>query len=296
MDWLRGLFSLMAETWAEFNKDEAPVFGASMAYWAMLSLAPVLMLLLAALGWLLQFWPVALDARTEMLRVLTNYLGPQFSLTIEALLDNMQRGPEVATGLGVIFLLFGAAGVFRQLRYSFRKIWGWRPPEAGPLKRTIRFQVLEQLGAIALALCAGAAFILSFLVTAGRQLLQEYVGPALGLTGAYGGLGESLAVILLTLLVFLLLYKFLPPVPVRWRDVWGGALLATFLWEIGKRLLTVYLLLFPGTGVYGAAGLLLVLMIWVYYSCQILFAGAEFCKVRTRAAQARTTEGGPAEK
>jgi membrane protein len=279
---IRSIFTLLQDTWRAFIRDDASLLGAAMVYYALLSLGPLLLLLLAALSLVVNVVPASIDARAHLLKLASTHLGEQFRATLEPILDSVGRSSATATGIGFLLLFYGATGAFRHLRKSFRRIWRPDHPTALPIQRVVLHEVVDALAAFALVLAAGTMMLLSTigasLVAAVKaQVLQvPLIGSQLNL------LVSPITTFALGFFIFCALYRFLPPSRVRWRDVWLGALLAALLWEALKRLLAFYLTEFAVGSTYGLVGTVLVLTIWVYATCLVVFLGAEFCKVWAR--------------
>jgi membrane protein len=172
-------------------------------------------------------------------------------------------------------------GAFRHLRKSFRRIWRPDQPDPLPIRRVLLSEVVDFLAAFGLVLAAGALLLLSTVATGIAAMIQAEI-LQVPIVGGWLSLSISpLTAFLVSFLTFSALYRFLPPAKVRWRDVWLGALLAAVLWAVLKRLLAFYLSEFAVGTAYGLVGTVLVLTIWVYATCLVVFLGAEFCKVWT---------------
>jgi membrane protein len=275
------IFALLQGTWRAFFKDDASLLGAAMVYYALLSLGPLLLILLAALNLAVAVALVPIDARAHLLQVADTHLGAQFRTTLEPILDSVHGSSATATGIGFLLLLYGAAGAFRHLRKSFRRIWKAEQPAALAIRRVVWHEVIDALAAFVVVLIAGALMLLS---TIGASLVAAIKADVLQVPLVGGQLSllvSPATTFAVGFLIFCALYRFLPPVKVRWRDVWLGGLLATVLWEGLKRLLAFYLTEFAVGSAYGVVGTVLVLTIWVYATCLVVLLGAEFCKVWT---------------
>lgn len=271
------LLPLLRQTWQEFQEDDAGELGAALSYYAMFSLAPLLLLLLAGLGW---FLGSQTNVQQQILTVIEQQFSPQLSATLRQVLEGITSNAGAATGVGVVLLLLGASGVFQQLDRSFNRIWNVPKPESPTGWVHIVINTLrEKVFSFGMVLAVGFLLLISLALTGVTTALLSPLAdvPLLGrVTGVAGGLVVTL---LLDVLIFALLFKYLPDTEVAWRDVWLGAILTAIIWEIGKRLLAIYVERSSFASGYGAVGTTLVLMIWVYFSSQILFLGAEFTQV-----------------
>ena len=245
---------------------------ASLAYYALFSLAPLLVMGMSIAG--LVFGQEA--ARGQTAEQLRNLAGPNAANAILAFLQGAsQRTASLsATFMGVIFLLFGASGVFSELKSALNTIWGVtiKPGKA------VLTMVRERVIAFAMVLGVGFLLLLSLASSAGLALLEKFapnlpVWPASTLQIVDNVVSFCVATVL-----FALLFKLLPNVEIRWRDVGIGAAVTGFLFTMGKFLIGIYLGTTAVASYYGAAGSAAVLLLWVYYSACILFFGAEFTK------------------
>ncbi len=273
---------LLAETWNEFWKDEAEQRGAALAFYFMFSLFPLLILLLAGLGFVLRYQEGAIDARREILQAAARTFSPQFSETLREVFAIIENRAGAATGAGLITLLIGASSVFGQLDASFKKIWRV-PGHPQPTWSHFAFGLLRQrFFAFVMMLTLGPLLVVSFTMTTVTEPLLGLLAhlPVVGGAANYlVGLALALA---LNTAIFALLFKFLPGIKVAWRDVMLGAILTALVWEVAKRMLALYLSFSSYTSAYGIVGTMMVLMIWVYFSSQALFLGAEFTEVYSR--------------
>lgn len=272
MRW-KTVWELTKATIKGWSDDHATRLAAALAYYTLLSLAPLLMLTVAIAG--LVFGDEA--ARGQIGDELATLVGPEAGEGIQTILRHA-RGPEGGAWgslLGVAVLLFGASGVFGELQAALNQIWNVEPKPGrgvwGVLRdRFFSFSMVMGVAFLLLvslilsaALSAAGAFFSDLLP--GGELLWQLVNSAI-----------SLAVIGL---LFALLFKVVPDIEIGWRDVLPGALCTALLFTIGKYLLGLYLGRASVASPYGAAGSLIVLVIWVYYAAQILFLGAEFTRV-----------------
>ena len=284
MNLKRDLVPLLKETASEFQKDEAGQLGAALAYYAMFSIFPLLLLLIAGLGFVLRYWDQAIDVQQQILETVGRNLSPQLSTTIADILGGVKSQAGGATVIGLVTLLIGASGVFQQLDYSFNKIWNVpKPTEPVGWVNTVLTTVRNKLFSFGMVLAVGFLLLVSMALSGASQaLLQGFkdVPVVGGVAGFAIGLALSL---LLNTFVFALLFKFLPDTLVYWRDVWLGAVATALVWELAKYLLGWYIAQSGKTySAYGAVGTVLVLMVWIYFSSQILFLGAEFTEVYSR--------------
>src|SRR5262245_6897649 len=238
----RDLVPLLKDTVSEFQKDEAGQLGAALAYYAMFSIFPLLLLLIAGLGFVLRYWDEAIDVQQQILAAVARNLSPQLSTTIADILSGVKSQAGGATLVGLVTLLIGASGVFQQLDYSFNKIWNVpTPTEPVGWVKTVLNTVRNKLFSFGMVLAVGFLLLVSMALSGASQaLLQGFKDvPVIGGVAGFG-LGVVLS-LLLNIAVFALLFKFLPDTVVYWRDIWLGAVATALVWELAKYLLGWYL-------------------------------------------------------
>lgn len=283
MNLKKDVLPLLLETWQCFQKNNAGQLGAALSYYATFSIFPLLLLLLAGLGFVLGYWPVAIDAQEQILQVISQNFSPQLSETVGDILEVLKDQASTATGIGLIVLLVGASGVFQQLDSSFNKIWNVPDkPEGASFISTIVDLVQNKLFSFGMVLSVGFLMLVSLTLTGVSQALLGVLNDLPIIGGYVGYLLGLFLTLLLSTLIFALLFRFLPDAKVEWRDVWLGAVLTAVIWEVAKRLLGIYIGRSSYASAYGAIGTVLVLMAWVYFSSQVLFLGAQFTEVYSR--------------
>ncbi len=279
------LLHIVQETIIEFRNDDGRLLGAAMVYYVLLSFVPILLLLIAISGLFLRFSDTANVLKQQILGTVTLLAGSELRLMLEQALDDLQQNSLIATAISLLILLYGASIVFRHLNFSFRKIW--KPTaEMTSLNQTVRQTVIEtvldRVTAFVMVILMSLLLMSTFVITAvlqGIKLVLGYI-PLFGNIATW--LLDPLVTLALATLTFALLFKYLPPVTMHWRDVWFGALLCAVGFSVAGLLLTLYIAFIGVRSAYGALGTLLILMLWVYVCSMILFFCAEFCKVFAR--------------
>lgn len=276
-----GIVRVLRAAWVEYERDRARYFAAAMAYYAFVSLVPLLLLLLSVLGLLLRFSAGAAEAERQVLEQIQVRFGTELHATIEGLLGALQQESIGATALAVAGLLLSASVLFRHLRMTFRAIWKHDPPLiSGRVRSVVRETLLERALSFLMVLGGGALLLVGLALMAVSQWVERAVGglPLLGWT--VERLLPPVGSLVLAAATFAILYKVLPPVSLRWRDIWLAVLVSTFAWGVAAEVLTLYgLYLGCSPSASGAFGALLVLMLWMNAVFQMLFFGAELCKV-----------------
>jgi membrane protein len=271
---VRVISSVLQEATKEWLNDKAARMGAALAFYSILSLAPLLLIAIALAG---LFFDQAM-AREHLLNQVSELVGSQGAEAIKVMLDSgTKEGGKLATVLGIATLLFGASGVFGELQAAMDAVWDVKPK---PMSwwdmlraRFLSFAMVIGVGFLLLISLVISTIIASVHTALEGRLPQfEFAWHAL----------SSLATLMIVTLLFALIFKVLPDAKVDWRDVWGGALLTAIMFSIGKLAIGIYLGKSGLASGYGAAGSLVVLVVWVYYSSQILFFGAEITHVMAR--------------
>lgn len=276
-----GIFSLLSEAWQEYERDRARYLATAMIYYALVSLIPLLLLLLSVLGLLLRFSTFAGYVQQQVLGGIEASLGTQMRVLIEQLLETLQRDSITGSLIGLVGLLLTASVLFRHLRLSFRAIWRHEPTlVSGPMRVAVWATLLEQIKAFGLMLVGGAMLIIALILIAMAQWVNSLLNVLPLLSRVTGWMLTAFSPIVLAILTFALLFKYLPPVALRLRDVRLATLLCAVAWWVAGEFMTLYGTFFGGSrSAYGALGGLLVVMLWMNVLSQVLFFGAELCKV-----------------
>lgn len=271
---------LLIETFSGWWEDRAPRLGAALAYYTVLALAPVLVLVTPMASAILGD---PREARSEIRQQFAQLIGEQGARAVDDVLSAVgshggTTGPT-ARILSIAVLLFGASGVFAELQEALDTIWEVAP-KPGP---ALWFSFLRKR-LLSFAMVLGICFLLlvSLVISAAVGALRHYADRQVhGLATVWTVL-SVIAFVIVTTLVFALIYKILPDVTVRWRDVWIGALITAALFTLGRYAIGEYLGKSSIGDRYGATGSLVVILVWVYFSAQILYLGAEFTKAYSR--------------
>jgi membrane protein len=265
---------LLIAAFRRWNRLNAPRLGASLAYYALLSMAPLSILVVAICG--LVFGRT--QAEQYVLTQARSLAGPSGAATVETLIQNARHtGAGIfATGVAFITLFFGASGVFVELRDTLNTIW--QVPEQ--LSSGIRGMLWQRLAAFGMVLGLGLLLVISLSLSAVFAFLEHFARSVLPLPAAVTGEVLNLLVSLFAMSVlFGLIFKFVPETPIPWRDVTIGGAVTAVLFMIGRALLALYFSTSAVGSMYGAAGSVVALVVWVYYSAQIFFFGAVFTRV-----------------
>ena len=269
------MWPLLRATMSDWYEDRAQRIGAALAYYTIFALAPGLVIVMALAG--LMLGP---GAESQIIEQIRELIGEQGAAAIEATIRSARNETLGATGtaLALIPLVFGLWGVFGELQDGLNTIWGVTPKPG----RRIRDILKERFWSFAMVVGIGFVLLVSLVLSAWLAAVGTYVGsllpaPATGL--------EALNFVISFVVItgsFALIFKLLPDVRIAWRDVWLGAAVTSLFFTVGKFLIGLYLGKSAVASAYGAAGSLVIIVVWVYYSAQILLLGAEFTKVWTK--------------
>jgi len=273
--------TLLSESWTLIRQsvngwiaDRAPRKGAALAFYTVFSLAPILVIAIAVAG----FFFGEEAARGEIVDQSRGLIGAEGAHAVEQLIQNAARPRAglVSTLLGIGTLLVGATTALAELKDGLDQIWR-APPER---TQGWSYMVRTRLLALGLVLSFGFLLLVSLIVNAGLTALTRYWGgELLGIKVLYAV--NFIVSFLFTTVIFAAIYKMLPAMRIAWQDVWIGAAVTALLFNVGKALIGIYLGNSAITSAYGAAGSVVLILIWVYYSAQIFLLGAEFTRFYT---------------
>ena len=269
-----GFFKFNKQVISEFIADNVLKYSASLAYYTILSFAPLLIIMLYVTGIL--FGKEAI--RGELYAEIKGLVGSDAAIQVQTAIQNIHLSPDnfFASSIGVIVLLVGATGIFSEIQDSLNRIWG--------LKLTTRKVwwklFVDRLVSFSLILSLGFVLIVSLILNALVAALSSKISQW------FSASGETLLLVMdnvislfITTLLFATIFKVLPDAKIKWKDVLIGAFITSFLFTLGKYGIGFYLGKSNLANIYGAAGSVMILMIWVYYSAAILYLGAVFTKV-----------------
>ena len=264
------LLQLFRLAFANWRRDKASMYGAALAYYGLFSSAPLLVVALAGAG--LLFGEQA--AQGELKQSLQSALGVEGAAQIEDLVARARRPDRslVAGAAGTAVLLLAATGFFSQLQDALNAIWNVRPESTQGIRSTLRERFWSLVG----ALMTGLALLSLVAVSAALSAIGQWAGAMnLNLAPVWQFAGEA-AAWGVTILLFAAMFKVLPETEVAWGDVWVGAAATALLFAVGKSLFGLYLRFASFDSAYGSAAGLILVLVWTYYSAQILLLGAEF--------------------
>ncbi len=286
---IKSSISLLKEAANNWMEHKAPRLGASVAFYTLLSFAPLL-ILLAALAALIFSKETAQNGLIDQAGQM---IGARGADTVKSLLENAQKKPSsgvFASMVAFATLLFGASGVFIELQDALNTIWDAKPKDSSGVMGMLK----QRLFSFGMVLSLGFLLLASLVLSAGLALLGKYFGGLFPVPTPVLQAINFLVSFLVIAVLFAFMFKYVPAVHVAWRYVWTGAIGTALLFAIGKLLLGLYLGKASVGSAYGAAGSLVAMIVWVYYSAQIFFFGAEFTRVYADSQGHREEPNGPA--
>jgi len=270
---LKGVWNLIKASVGAWSEDKAPSRGAALSYYTIFAMPPLFMIAIFMAS--LVFSPTAVQ--TQIFSEVGGLIGKKSAEAIQAAMTaqyQMDKG-LFASVIAIVTLIVTATGLFVELQDALNSIWGVEPKPRQGMMGFVRMRLLS----FAMVVGIGFLLLVSLVVSAGLAAFSKFLNellPAVGILAVIIGGVISFAVIAL---LFAMIFKVLPDVKIAWRDVWVGAVTTSLLFTAGKFLLGWYLGRSTTISAYGAAGSIVLILLWVYYSAQILFFGAEVTKV-----------------
>jgi membrane protein len=266
-------FGTLRETVREFMEDRPMELSAAVSYYTLLSLAPIVLVTVAVASLLFR----REDVEQRIVAEVSGLVGPSGTEVIRSVLQSAAdpAKSKLSLVIGLVTLLAGATTVFVQLQDSLNRVWD---VEARPKRSAIWAFVKERLLSLAMVFGIGFLLLVSLVVSTGLSAVGDWAG---------GQIANNVISIVVITLLFAMMFKYLPDAKVAWRDVWFGALTTAVLFTLGKFLIGLYLGRASVGSAYGAAGSVVVVMVWVYYASLIFFFGAELTHVHAKQTQHR---------
>lgn len=265
---MKKYFGLIKDAGKDFMADNAPRLGASVAFYTIFSLSPLFIIVIAIAS--LVFHE---HAGAQIYREISAVVGPKGAETIQAIMNQpaTQKHGALASVIAIVTLLIGSTGVFMELQAALNRIW---EVEVKPGTGIWGF-VRQRLLSFAMVLSVGFLLLVSLILTAAISGFGKYLSGAMPGLEAISQILNSVASFGVITVLMALIFKYMPDVRMPWREVWLGAAITSLLFVVGKLGLGMYLAKNTTANAFGAAGSLVLLLMWVYYSAQILFFGAE---------------------
>ena len=271
---LKFFWEVLKDTFKEWNNSNASTDSASIAYYAIFSIPGLLIIIIWIAGNF--FGQEAIQGQISS--QINSVLGTEAATSVEEMIASalIDKDNVIMKTVGVFALIFGGTTVFFQLQKSLNTLWNI---EAAPKKALVKY-ILDRANSLGMILVIGFLLMITMVLSSAISLLNNYITYRMGLETYI--LMETVNYVLgfiLVLLVFAFMFKILPDVEISWKSVWLGAILTAVLFTFGKFLLSLYFSELKPTSVFGTAGTIVLIMMWINYSCMLVFFGAEFTKV-----------------
>jgi membrane protein len=276
--WSAGL--LVQETVGHWFEDNAPRLAAALAYYAVLATAPLLVISVAVAD--LVFGQKAVNS--QLASEIQNLVGGDAAQAIQSAIQATHKASNsaIATVLSIATLIVGASSVIVELHDALNLIWSVKPPLQTSWRDDIFRFLKERLFSSLIIIAAGSLLLISLVLSAAISAVATFFKPLLPTSGWLLHSAEFVASFVVVTLLFAAVYKVIPDVQLNWSDVAIGASVTSLLFTIGKQLIALYLVRVAFESTYGAAWAAVLLFVWIYYSAQLFYLGAEFTKAYTR--------------
>ena len=274
---LKAGWELLKLTFADWMNDNIFELAGALAFYTIFSIAPMLLIVVGVASLFL----APETATNRIVSEVQNLVGSQGAQAVRQVIDSSRgfgRGIW-AVSVGIIMVIIGATAVFGELQSALNHIWDVK---SKPDRSVIGSLLIDRLRSFSIALCVGFLLLVSLVISATISALQDYMNNWLPGMPWFWQTGNVFASFVVIAVLFAMIYKFLPDVVISWKDVWIGAAVTALFFTGGKYLIGIYLGHTATASAFGAAGSLVVLLFWVYYSTLIVFLGAEFTQVYTR--------------
>ena len=270
---LKVICQLLSATYTKWTEDHAQGLGAALAFYAVFSLAPLLLIVIAIVGGV--FGQEA--AQGQIIGQIQGLVGEESANAIQRMIEEARKPAAgiIATVLAMVMLLLGATGVFAQLQEALNTIWRVEAKPGEGIWKILKDRFVSLMAVLG----TGFLLLISLIISAGLSAVGTTLGQFLPVPGFLMQTINFFVSFAIVTFLFAMIYKLLPDISIQWRDVWIGAIITSLLFTIGKFLIGVYLGKSDVGIAYGAAGSLVVILFWVYYASQIFLFGAEFTAV-----------------
>ncbi|RYY36990.1 MAG: YihY/virulence factor BrkB family protein [Sphingobacteriaceae bacterium] len=298
-EYAKQLWKVLLATFSNFSDDKGLKLSASLAYYTVFSLAPLLILVISLAGFLIP--SLHDDSNNTLYPEIQQYIGAQAASQIQEITQKMDIADKRGIGLivGIVTLLLGASSIFLEIQDSLNQIWRVKAkPKKGWVKmlqnRFLSFSLIVSLGFLLLV-----SLLINFIISALSQQIERLINFLIrndGISDFISGTVLYVVNFVVTLIIisvlFGIIFKVLPDVKIKWKDVKSGAIFTALLFMLGQYIISLYLTYTAQGSAYGAAGSIIVILVWIYYTAAILYIGAEFTQVYAEA-QGRHLEPAP---
>jgi membrane protein len=276
---VRNLALRLYKTYLGFEEHDGTLSAAGIAYYMALSFFPLFLVLLAGLGWVLEWTAAGQDAQQRLLTAVEQQVSPDFARQVDRMLKVVSAKAPTGGRIGFIVLLISAIATFAQLDHAFDRIWHTPGDPHESWLRWIARLLIKRVKAFGMLIAVGGFVIVAMISSMVWSGVQQAMQPAIEFAPWFQWASSLWINVVLNLLAFTLIYKVVPKPRIRWRDALQGGVFASLLWEAGRQALAAYILRLNYPSAYGVVGSFLAVMLWVYYASLVILFGAEYVRV-----------------
>jgi membrane protein len=276
---LKRIIGPLWAAYGRFSEQEGSTLAAAIAYYLAFSLFPMMLVLVAILGWAFRFTAKGQNAQQYILTAVSDQASPALSEQLSRALNSVESHAARSGAVGIIVLLVTAIAIFVQLDYAFDRLWENPLEEKVTWVQRIIDHVFKRLKALGMLIAVGAFVIAVMISSLVWKAVQENATSILQLAPWVNRLLQPVIHLLLNLLAFTAMYRFLPKTAVKWRSAFVGGLIASALWEVGRQVLAAYVVADKLPSAYGLIGSFMAVMLWTYYAMLVVLYGAALTKV-----------------
>jgi len=276
---IRRFAGRLAKAYTHFAEDDGLMMAAAMAYYLALSFFPLLLVLVAGLGLVLESTAVGQDAQKQLLSAIEQQASPELSQQVGRALETIGARAPKSGPIGFVTLLVAAIALFAQVDSAFDRIWCTPTKHATNWWKWMERQLVTRIKALAMLVAVGGFVVAVMIASTVWSAVQLAMEPAVAMSSEFRWGSNLLINLVLNFIAFTSIYRFVPKPEVPWLIAARGGLLAALLWEIGRQVLAIYLVRQGLPSAYGIIGSFLAIMLWTYYAMVVMFFGAEFARV-----------------
>ncbi|HEX6962475.1 MAG TPA: YihY/virulence factor BrkB family protein [Lacipirellula sp.] len=279
MAYVKQFFGWLMAAYRQFSGQDGPLLAAAIAYYLAFSLFPMMLILVAILGWAFRFTTPGQRAEQRVISTVAEQVSPSLAEQLTAALGSVEKSAAASGVFGSVVLLVTAIALFTQIDYAFDRIWENTASAASGWRQRVVGVVLTRLKAVLMLLGVGAFVMAVMIASIVWQGVQTNIRSAVELGPWFQRIFQPLLHIGLNILAFAVVYRYLPKVRVSWKAAFVGGLLASTLWEIGRQVLAAYVVGDKLPTAYGLIGSFMAIMLWTYYAMMVVLFGAAFTRV-----------------
>lgn len=273
---MKNPFPNLPKTWQRFNDDNGSLLAAGVAYYGAVSFFPLLLTLISGVGLVMQFTAVGQNAEAQLLETVGTQFSPALEQHVATAMEQVRDGAGMSGRIGLVTLLFGAIAIFIQLENAFDVIWNVDPPKSKGVINAVKRVIFQRFLAFLMLLSLGILLLAILIVGITLEVVAERsqnVVPGGDLLWKFTQLALP---VILNAAILTLIYYWLPKPTVRWSEALRGGIFASITWEIGRNVLTHFLVGAKYSSAYGVVGSFIAVLLWIYYAMTVLFFGAEY--------------------